>query len=370
MLRFLLEKEFKQLFRNKFLPRLIVLFPLISLAVFPLVADFEVRNLNLSVINNDMSPYSRRLMDKVASSGYFRVTDVSSTYGEALTAVELDRADVILEIPPGFERDLVRERTASVLVAANAVNATKGGLGSAYLAGIVADFGGEIRAEFVQGNAQLNAPLLDVVALYRYNPHLIYRIFMVPALMVMMLTMVCGFLPALNIVGEKERGTIEQMNVTPVRKLTFILSKLIPYWVVGFTVLTICFGVAWLLHGLLPKGSLLTIYLFAAVFVAAMSGLGLVISNYARTVHQAMFMMFFFVVSLIFLSGLYTPVKSMPDWAQTLSIFSPLKYLMLVMRHVYLKGSAFAELTEPFFALCCFAVALNGWAVYSYRKRS
>lgn len=370
MLKYLLEKEFKQLLRNRFLPRLIIAFPFISLAVFPLVANFEIKNINLSIVDNDHSPYSQRLIQKAASSGYFRITDVSSNYARALTSIEQDKADIILEIPPRFEQDLVRERSARVLVAANTVNGTKGGLGSAYLAQIITDFSAEVRSEWLPSPSRLTLPSFEIVPQYRFNPHLQYRVFMIPALMVMMLSMLCGFLPALNIVGEKEKGTIEQINVTPVSKLSFILSKLIPYWLTGYVVLTVCFGVAWLFYRLVPVGSLGTIYLFASVFVLAISGFGLVISNYAKTIQQAMFMIFFFVVTMIFMSGLYTPVASMPDWAQFMSTFSPLKYFILVMRQVYLKGSDAASLRGPFVALCGFALFFNGWAVYSYRKRS
>jgi ABC-2 type transport system permease protein len=246
----------------------------------------------------------------------------------------------------------------------------KGGLGSSYLAGAIQDFSTEMRGERAQDSSRLAAPGFAILTQFRYNPRLEYPIYMVPALMVMLLTMLCGFLPALNIVGEKESGTIEQMNVTPVRKLPFILSKLIPYWVVGFIVLTICFGVARLAYGLVPKGSLLTIYLFASVFALAFSGFGLVISNYAKTFQQAMFMMFFFVITFVLMSGLYTPVASMPDWAQLISRFSPLRYFIMVMRLVYLKGSGVGDLLEPLAALCGFALFFNGWAVLSYRKKS
>ena len=192
---------------------------------------------------------------------------------------------------------------------------------------------------------------------------------MVPALLVMILAMITGFLPALNIVGEKQSGTIEQMNVTPVKKWTFILSKLIPYWVIGYVVLTIAMGIALFYWGLKPSGSLLTIYLFASLFIVAFSGFGLVISNYATTVQQAILMMFFFMLTFIFLSGLYTPVENMPPWAQLISNISPLKYIMQVFRLVYLKGSSFNELHKQFFALISFAVVFYTWAILSYEKQ-
>ena len=191
---------------------------------------------------------------------------------------------------------------------------------------------------------------------------------MVPALMVMILAMICGFLPALNIVGEKESGTIEQINVTPIKKSVFILSKLIPYWVIGYFVLTIGMLIALFVWGLMPQGSVLTIYFFAGLFIIAFSGFGLVISNYALTIQQAMFMMFFFVLTFIFLSGLYTPVENMPLWAQRISDVSPLKYIIEVLRMVYLKGSSIQDLSKQFFALISFAIFFYGWAILSYRK--
>jgi ABC-2 type transport system permease protein len=191
---------------------------------------------------------------------------------------------------------------------------------------------------------------------------------MVPALMVMLLTLLTGFLPALNIVSEKEVGTIEQINVTPVGKFTFMLAKLIPYWLIGFIVLSIGIGVAALVYGLLPAGSLLTIYLYTGVYILALSGLGILVSSCSDTMQQALFLMFFFVMVLILMSGLFTPVSSMPAWAQAIAMFNPLTYFMEVMRAVYLKGSGAAQLLPQLLALGGFALALNGWAVLSYRK--
>lgn len=369
MLKYLIEKEFKQIFRNKFLPKMIVMFPIVVLLVLPYAANFEIKNINLSILDNSHSPYSARLIQKAASSGYFRITNVSSNYSDALRSVELDDADIVLEIPSGFEKDIVKEKTTKVMISANTVNGTKGGLGSAYLSSILNDFSNEVRSEWI---APTKKPELnfEIVPQYRFNPHLTYPVFMVPALMVMMLGIICGFLPALNIVSEKENGTIEQMNVTPVKKFDFILSKLIPYWVIGFVVLNNCFLIAWLVYGLTPAGNILTIYVIASAFVLAYSGFGLVLSNYAKTIQQAMFMMFFFQITFILISGLYTPVNSMPQWAQFISHFSPLKYLIISMRSVYLKGSNISELIIPLLSLIGFAIFFNSWAVFSYRKKS
>lgn len=349
---------------------MVIVMPFMAVLIFPLVANFEIKNINLAVVDNDKSTYSQQLVQKVSSSGYFRISDVSDSYPQALRSVELNKSDIILEIPPHFERDLAKEKGASVLIAANSVSGTKGGLGSSYLAGIIGDFSSNVRSEWITASDRFSSGRFEISPQFWYNPRLLYTYFMVPALMVMVLAMLCGFLPALNIVGEKANGTIEQMNVTPVNKFTFILSKLLPYWIIGFVVLTICFIVARIFYGLVPEGSLATIYLFAALFVLAFSGFGLVISNYANTLQQAMFMMFFFVLTFILMSGLYTPIANMPQWAQYLSNFSPLKYIIIVLRQVYLKGSSFSELLLPFAVLSGFAVFFNGWAVLSYRKSS
>lgn len=367
MLKYLLEKEFKQFKQNSFLPKLVVVFPMFALLIFPLVANFEINNINVSIVDNDHSGYSKELVQKINASEYFNVKDITSSYSQALINVELNKSDIILEIPSQFEKRLIRENESSVFISANAVSGTKGGLGSAYLASVVSDFNSQIRTKLLP-EAGISASPMEFIPQFRYNPRLNYKTFMVPAIMVMVMAMICGFLPALNIVIEKENGTIEQMNVTPVSKLHFVLSKLIPYWIIGFIVLTICMIVSWLMYSLIPKGSIFTMYLFVSIFILAFSGFGLVISNYAKSTRQAMLMMFFFIMSFVFMSGLFTPVKNMPGWAQILSNFSPIKYIIQVFRMVYLKGSGFIDLLPQFFSLCGFALFFNLWAIISYRK--
>ncbi|MDR0976915.1 MAG: ABC transporter permease [Prevotellaceae bacterium] len=364
MIRFLLEKEFKQLFRNRFLPKLIVAMPTVILLVLPWALNQEVKQVRLDLVDNDHTTTSRLLREQIVASGYFRLNALTESGTAALTDVEQGLADAILEIPPHFEKALMRQEDAGVQVSVNAVNGTKGSLTAGYLVTIVQRFASARQAQLRQGTA---APALS--SLNRFNPRLDYKVYMIPALMVMLLTMLTGFLPALNIVGEKEAGTIEQLNVTPVGKFTFILAKLIPYWIIGFVVLSLCMGIAALVYGLSPSGSLLTIYLYAGIYVAVVSGLGLVISNYSDTLQQAMFVIFFFVMILVLMSGLFTPVSSMPRWAQWVTYFNPLRYFMEVMRGVFLKGSAMADLLPQLFALAGFAVVFNAWAVMSYRKR-
>lgn len=368
IIKFLIEKEFKQIFRNKFLVWLFILLPTFMILMMPQAANQEIKGLKLSVIDNDRSPLSERLIQKLAASEYFTLTDYSVSYEDALHSVEAGNADIILEIKDDFEKDLMTKNISNVMISANAVNGVKAGLGSSYLSNIINDYITDISEESGTNYPTLNGEKFHIAQYYRFNPHLDYKVFMVPAMMVMMLTLLSGFLPALNITGEKERGTIEQINVTPVDKFSFILSKLIPYWCIGFLVITYSMLLARLAYGLVPAGNLLVIYLFAFIYILVVSGMGLIISNYSGTMQQALFAMFFFLIIFILMSGLFTPIASMPEWAQTLTRLNPLRYFIEVMRMVYLKGSSFGELKPYFHALCIYAAAMGVWAIFSYKK--
>lgn len=367
-LRFLIEKEFKLVKRNKVLPRLIIMMPITMMILLPFAANMEFKNLNVTVIDNDRSYYSNKLTDKVGASNYFTITDYTNTFDEAMEGIESGKSDIILEIPRNFESDVVKKGSAELLVSANAVDGTKGGIGISYMQGVISNFITEIMDE--TGKTEMSRPKLNITSTTRFNIHMDYKHFMVPALMVMLLTMMCGAIPALNIVSEKENGTIEQMNVTPVSKATLILSKLIPYWIIGMIVLTISLLIAWLIYGITPLGHLITIYVSAALYIVLVSGFALLISNHSETMQQAMFVMFFFLIIMILISGLFTPISSMPEWAQKITILNPLTYFIQIMRGVYMKGSGFADIKMQLGALAIFSVVLNTWAIISYRKRS
>ena len=219
-LRYLLEKEFKQIKRDRFLPRIIFLVPLMQLLILPFAANFEMRNINLGVIDHDHSVVSVQLVEKILSSGYFRLTDVSSSYDQAITSIESNESDLLLEIPAKFEQELGREGKADVLIAANAVNGTKGGMGSSYLTQIIQDFNRDKGFTSAAVSSGVRATAL-------FNPHLNYKNYMVPGILVFLLTIIGGFLSALNIVSEKEKGTIEQI-VLAVEADSFLGNRFYP----------------------------------------------------------------------------------------------------------------------------------------------
>ncbi|MDD3108784.1 MAG: ABC transporter permease [Alistipes sp.] len=366
MLRYLIEKEFKQFRRNAFLPRLVIMFPVMIMLVMPWVATLDISDIKVSIVDHDHSSLSRRLTHQIAASDYFILQPLAPSHDAALTDLESDRADLILSIPCDFERQIQRNEPSEVLIEVNAVNGTKGSLGGNYMASIIQEFHRSVLSE--QG-ASLDAPVhLSVRNLY--NPTLNYRYFMIPALVAVLVIMLCGFLPALNIVSEKEIGTIEQINVTPVGKFQFIFAKLVPYWTIGFVVLTLCFLLAYWVYHYTPEGSFGVIYAATALFILAISSFGLIISNHSQTMQQAMLVMFFFMLIFTLMSGLFTPVRSMPDWAQWISVFIPPRYFIEVMRGVYQRGSGFTDLWRQFAALGGFDLVLGLVAVLSYRKRN
>ena len=353
MLKYLIQKEFLSIRRNPFLPKLVLIFPVMIMCVMPWVMNMEIKNIVVDVVDNDRSTMSGQLVHRIEASDYFIFNGQKGSYEEALADVERGDADVIVEIPEDYERNGVRGEAAQVLIAANAVNGTKGSMGAAYLSNIVIDRQTDI-----------------VETLYLYNKNLDYKIFMIPSLMAIIVMLMCGFLPALNIVGEKETGTIEAINVTPVSKLNFILAKLIPYWIIGAIEIAICFVLSWAVYGITPEGSIALVYLLALLLAFVFSAFGLIISNYNNTMQQAMFVMWFFVVCLMLLSGLFTPVRSMPHWAYVTTYVNPMHYFIDGIRTVFVRGGDMQSIAHNLIVLSAFALMMSCWAMYSYKKRS
>jgi ABC-2 type transport system permease protein len=297
------------------------------------------------VVDIDHTIESQRLVQQIAVSNYFIFGGQKASYAEAIKDIEKGKADVILEI-----------RDGKYLIAANAVNGTKGSMGSAYLSQIVT-------SRQPIANSQLSV-------LNLYNKHQNYKLFMIPALLAIVMMLMTGFLPTLNIVGEKETGTIEQMNVTPVSKWAFILSKLIPYWLIALFVITVCLLLAWLIYGLTPAGPLWLVYVLAMLLALFFSSFGLIVSNYSETMQQAVFVMWFFVVTIMLLSGLFTPTRSMPEWAYLTTYVNPMHYFIDAIRTVFIRGGGLREVAHQLLALLTIGLFMAAWAVQSYKKNS
>lgn len=366
----LLRKEFQQIRRNPAILRIIFIMPAVQLLILPLAADYEVKNVNLVVVDNNHSDYSRRLIGKLSANDHFTLVGVTDNYPEALGTIEQDVSDIVLTIPPQFDRDIIREDAAALHLSINAVNGAKGNIGGAYAQSIIADFNREIRSELFVMPRINPVPIVEVTTINRFNDTMEYALFMVPGILVILVTMVGSFLASLNIVHEKEVGTIEQLNVSPIKKYHFILGKLIPFWLLGFVVLTIGLLIARVVYGIIPEGNLGLIYLFAGVYLLALLGIGLLISTLSETQQQAMLMSFFFMMIFILMGGLYTSIDSMPEWAQVVTRFNPVRYFIEVMRMVIMKGSSLKDILPNLYVIGGMAIFFNGLAILLYRKQS
>lgn len=366
----LLRKEFKQIIRNKTIMAVIFVLPAIQLFILPFAADYEIRNINVGIIDHDHSSYSRAIVQKIEYSNYFQLAGYSNAYKEGLSWIEDKSADLLLEIPSNFEATLVRENQADILISVNAVDGTKGNIGAAYMRSIIQEVNNEIRGEWMVFPRFNPQPRISITHSKWYNKTSDYQVFMVPGILAILLTIVGAFLAALNIVKEKEVGTIEQINVSPIRKHEFILGKLIPFWVFGYVILVIGLLLSYIVHDIVPSKNLWVLFVFASVYLLAVLGFGLLISNFTETQQQAMMISFFFMLILILLSGLFTPIESMPNWAQFLAALNPVTYLVDVMRMVLLKEAQLRDILPHIYTITIEGVVLNILAVWSYRKQT
>lgn len=342
--------------------------PIVQLLVMPLAADYEIKNIRFSWVDHDKSAASKELLSKLTASGYFLLNDASDSYAQAMLFFESDASDLIVEIPRGMEASLLKGETSDVFVGVNAINGVKALVGNAYFNNVLQQWQVAFKQAQLPG-VQASSQSIEVIPLNKFNPLLNYQVFMVPGILVILVTMIASYMCALNIVKEKEAGTMEQLNVTPIQKSAFLLGKLLPFWIIGMLVFTLgLFGVARWVYQIVPMGSLGALYLFLAVYLIALLGVGLLISTYAQTQQQAMSIAFFFVMIFILMSGLFTPLDGMPSWARWLADLNPVRYFIEVVRMVVLKGSGLLDIGPHLIKVALMALIFNGWALLNFRK--
>ncbi|QVY64728.1 ABC transporter permease [Polaribacter sp. Q13] len=368
---YIIQKEFKQIFRNKGMLPIIFVLPLLQLVILSNAATFEVKNIKFGYIDHDHTSTSRALIEKFNASTYFDVlTDFPS---EELASSEMlkGKVDVVLEIPHYFERDLQKDKYNKLGITINAIDGAAAGVENVYVTQIVQSFNQQIKTDLLQiSDKQIQPISIATIPLFWYNKTLNYKTFMVPGILVLLVTMITLFLSGMNIVREKEIGTLEQINVTPIKKSQFIIGKLFPFWVIGMGLLTVGLILAKLIFNVPMIGSLPLLYLYTSIYILVILGIGLFISNFTDTQQQAMFIAWFFTVIFILMSGLFTPIESMPEWAQIVTEFNPIKYFVEVMRMVMLKGAGFTDILPQLLKTLFYAIVMNSLAVWSYKKTS
>jgi ABC-2 type transport system permease protein len=362
---YLIRKEFIQIFRNKFIGRAVIGVPIIQMLILVPAVTFEIRNIDLCIIDRDMTATSRDLISHLDGSPFFRIKHSTFSEAEANDQLLRNKYDLILQIPSGFEKELGTGRPAKVMASVDAINAMNAMLSWAYLNGIIREFNMNVVAENI-GNVMLTQ--VQVTNRYWYNEMLNYKYYMLPGILGILVTAIGFLLAGLNLVREKEIGTIEQINVTPVKKYQFITAKMVPFLIIGLVDLAIGLAIGKLTFNIPFEGSLLLIFLGSAIFMIAVLGLALFFSTFSGSQQQYMFVAFFCMIIFILMSGIFTPIESMPGWAQKIDLVNPVAYLMRINRMVMLKGSTIKDISREIISLIIIAVAFTVLAVNRYRK--
>lgn len=373
---FLLSKEFRQIRRNPFMIRAIIAVPVLQMLILVPAVTFEVKRIDLAVIDNDRSQASRELVAKLTGSSFFVVAATPATVTEAESMLFSGDADIALVIPPDFSEGLAGVTRPRLQMLVDAVNATSAQLSWSYLTSVVRDFNRDVIVStgMMPGNTTAlsggSVPGISVSPRYWYNPTLNYKYYMLPGVLVILITAIGLMMSGLNLVREKESGTIEQINVTPVMKWQLIASKIIPFFIIGLLDLALGLSIGWLAFNIPFEGSLLLFFACAAIFLVAVLGLALFFSTMASTQQQFLFVAFFFVMIFILMSGIFTPTESMPLWAQQFNWVNPVAYLMRINRMVMLKGSGFSDIMRDMGMLTVLAISFLTLAIRAYRKRA
>ncbi|MDX9903419.1 MAG: ABC transporter permease [Bacteroidales bacterium] len=377
-LMFLLRKEFRHIRRNTFIARAIIAVPIIQMLVLVPAVTFEVKRIDLAVIDSDHSRASRELVAKLSGSSFFAVAATPQSVREAESMLFAGNADMVLVIPSDFSEGLAGLTRPRLQVLVDAVNSTSAQLAWTYLNSVVRDFNRDVLLSGGSPPGQAGGmimssgsmPSLSVLPHYWYNPTLNYKYFMLPGILVILITAIGLLMSGLNLVREKESGTIEQINVTPVMKWELIASKIIPFFIIGLFDLALGLSIGWLAFHIPFEGSLLLFFACAMIFLVAVLGMALFLSTMASTQQQFLFVSYFVMMIFILMSGIFTPVESMPVWAQQFNWVNPVAYLMRINRMIMLKGSGFHDIAMDVGLLSLLATSLLTLAIRAYRKRA
>jgi ABC-2 type transport system permease protein len=365
---YLIRKEFLQIFRNKFISKAVFAIPILQMLILVPAITFELKNVKLAIIDKDMTPESRGLINKLDGSTFFKIAFSTFSEDEANNLLLRNKCNMILEINPGFGKDIGNGKQGKLLATIDAVNASSAELTWAYFNGVIRDYNTDLIKENIITNPVVPFPRIEITNRYWYNELLNYKYYMLPGILVILVTAIGFLLAGLNMVREKEIGTIEQINVTPVRKYHFIIAKMAPFLLIGLTDLALGVVIGKIAFNIPFEGSILLMFLGSTIFLIAVLGVALFISTFSGTQQQYMFVAFFCMIIFILMSGIFTPYESMPIWAQDFNLINPVAYLMRINRMVMLKGSTIYDISRELCSLIIIAISFTTLAVRRYRK--
>lgn len=365
---YLIRKEFIQIFRDKLIGKAIFGVPIVQMLILVPAVTFEIKNVKLCIIDRDMTTESRELVNQLEGSTFFKVKFLTFSEQEANNLMHIGKCDLVLQIPSDFGKETEKGNPGRLMVSANAINAVNAQLSWAYLNGVIRDYNMNIIAENISRQSFIPVPQIQVTNRYWYNELLNYKYYMLPGILGILVTAIGFLLAGLNLVKEKEAGTIEQINVTPVRKYHFIIAKMIPFLIIGLIDLAFGLILGKLFFNIPFEGSIALLFLGSAIFMVGILGLALFISTFSATQQQFMFVAFFCMIIFILMSGIFTPLESMPVWAQKIDLINPVVYVMRINRMVMLKGSTFADISCDIYSLIVISIVFTTLAVNRYRK--
>jgi ABC-2 type transport system permease protein len=378
---FLARAEVLHIVRDRATLAQVLLLPILQLLVLSNAATFSITNTPTYVVDFDRTPISRRLVDEFDASGHFRIVDRSASLLAADEALVRGTVTMVLTVPRDFEASLVRDGRAHIQLAVNGEKGSTAGIVQFYASRIVSTFSVSIDSEVhhARGAAGSSAMVIPpvrgvprIVTHVRnwYNPGLNYRDYMVPGILVALVTLIGTLLTAQNIAREKELGTLEQLNVTPITRGQFIAGKLLPFWVLALIDLGVGLIVGRLVFDIPIRGSLLLLFAAAGLYLIVALAIGLWISTLVDTQQQAMFVTFFVMNVYLLMSGLFTPIDSMARWVQPVSMLNPVRHFVTISRAVLIKGAGPGEIAEPLLFLTAFAIIMLTIAVRQHAKRT
>ncbi len=367
IIRYLIQKEFLQILRNKTMLPLIFVLPVVQLVVLVFAANLEMKNIKLAILDEDASISSLKLVSKFNASPFFSVSQ--STYSIELAEDQLknNEADVVLHIPSGFEKEIRRDKQTKIQILINAINGTTAGICNSYITSVLKEYNDYLNIQLVNPELSRNKGL-DIVSRFWFNPDLNYKIYMLPGILVILVTLIGMFLGGLNLVREVEIGTIEQINVTPIKKYQFIIGKLLPFWMIALFELGFGLLIGKIIFSIPILGNLLYVLAYGAIYLMVVLGIGLFLSTLAKTQQQLMFLVYFFMLIFILMGGIFTPAENMPQWAQNVNYLNPIAYFVKTIRMILLKGSGLQDLIFEFVALSVYAVLILSLASWNYKK--
>lgn len=361
----LVRKEFQQVRRDRLMLFQMLVMPFIQLLILANAATFEIRSSPVAIVDESQSSASRGLVARVAASDYFSVDPPARSMTEANARLLSGDASVILHLPRRFDTDLARVGRSPVQIIVSARDGAAAGVIATYLRAIARDHAAELTRE---RDGAAPPETIHITTRNRYNEQLDYQAFMIPGILVILVTIVGAMLTSMNIVREKELGTLEQLNATPLLRSEFIAGKLIPFWLIALVELGFGLTLARLVFDLPMRGSLILLFSSAGLYLVVALGVGLWISTVASTQQQAMFVTFFFLMLNLFMSGLFTPIASMPAWARAAAQLVPLKHFIEVMRTILLRGAGLEAIAPEIGAMVLMAVVVLTLSLRRYSK--